>query len=116
MYPVMTMSAPFAHAGSRGALLGEERSARLETAYSPDRHVSAQVPPCFLVHAWDDPDVPVENSLGCLAALRAVKVPAEAHLFEEGGHGFGIRLAQGKPVAAWPELFLAWAARRGWLS
>ena len=37
------------------------------------------------------------------------------HLFEEGGHGFGLRLAAGKPVAAWPELFLAWAARHGWL-
>jgi acetyl esterase/lipase len=115
MYPVMTMSAPFAHAGSRQALLGAAPSAQLEAAYSPDRHVSARVPPCFQVHAWDDPVVPVENSLGWLAALRAAKVPAEAHLFEEGGHGFGIRLAQGKPAAAWPELFLAWA-RRGWLS
>ena len=63
----------------------------------------------------DDHSVPVENSLAYLAALRAAKVPAEAHLFEEGGHGFGLRLIQGKPAAAWPDLFLAWAARRGLL-
>ena len=77
--------------------------------------MSAETPPTFLVHAADDVSVPVENSLDYLAALRAAKVPAEAHIFEEGGHGFGIHLARGKPAAAWPELFLAWAARRGWL-
>jgi acetyl esterase/lipase len=115
LYPVIAMSPPFAHAGSRQALLGPSAAPETEAAFSPDRHVGPQVPPTFLVHAWDDPAVPIENSLGYLAALRTAKVPAEAHLFEEGGHGFGIRLAQGKPAAAWPELFLAWASRRGLL-
>ena len=115
MYPVIDMARPFAHAGSRGALLGKSPTPAEEAAYSPHRHVAPATPPTFLVHAWDDPSVPTENSLNYLAALRAAKVPAEAHLFEEGGHGFGIRLAQGKPAAAWPDLFLRWAARRGWL-
>lgn len=114
IYPVITMSAPYAHAGSRTALLGAP-SPEHEAAYSPHRHVDAATPPTFLVHAWDDPAVPIENSFGYLAALRAAKVPAEAHLFEEGGHGFGIYLARGKPAAAWPDLFLAWAARRRFL-
>jgi acetyl esterase/lipase len=113
MYPVMTMSKPFAHDGSRTALLGAAPTPDQEALHSPQRHVSPKVPPTFLVHAWDDPAVPVENSLDYLAALRTAKVPAEAHLFEEGGHGFGIRLAQGKPAAAWPDLFLAWADRHG---
>ena len=65
------------------------------------------------MHAADDPGVPVENSLNYLAALRAAKVGAEAHIFEEGGHGFGIYLARDKPARAWPDLFLAWAQRRG---
>ena len=60
--------------------------------------------------------MPLENSLGYLAALRAAKVPAEAHIFEEGGHGFGIRLAQGKPAAAWPDLLVRWLGRRGFLT
>jgi len=111
MYPVVTMSPPFAHEGSRTALLGASPGA--EAAYSPHRHVTTAVPPTFLVHAWDDPGVPIENSLGYLAALRAAKVPTEAHLFEVGGHGFGICLARGKPAAAWPDLFLAWARQRG---
>ena len=59
--------------------------------------------------------MPIENSLGYLRALREAKAPAEAHLFEEGGHGFGLRLARGKPAERWPELMMAWAARRGWL-
>jgi acetyl esterase/lipase len=114
-YPVIDMAKPFAHVGSREALLGKSPMPAEASAYSPHRHVTAKTPATFLVHAWDDPAVPTENSLNYLAALRAAKVAAEAHLFEEGGHGFGIRLAQGKPAAAWPELFLAWAARRGWL-
>ena len=114
-YPVMTMARPFAHEGSREALLGRTPTPAQEAAYSPQLHVTPETPPSFLVHAWDDPAVPIENSLGYLAALRAARVPAEAHLFEEGGHGFGIYLARGKPAAAWPELFLRWAARRNFL-
>lgn len=115
MYPVIDMARPFAHLGSREALLGKPPEPGAEAAYSPHRHVDGRTPPTFLVHAWDDGSAPTENSLNYLAALRAAKVPAEAHLFEEGGHGFGIGLARGKPAAVWPDLFLAWAARRGFM-
>lgn len=113
MYPVIDMSLPHAHRGSREALLGPAPTSKAEASASPHRHVDARTPPTFLVHAMDDDSVPVENSLAYLAALRAARVPAEAHLFEEGGHGFGIRLIQGRPAAAWPDLLLAWAGRRG---
>jgi acetyl esterase/lipase len=113
MYPVIDMARPFAHAGSREALLGPDPTPAAEATYSPQRHVNGTTPPTFLVHAADDPSVPVDNSLNYLAALRAAKVRAEAHIFEEGGHGFGIYLARGKPAHAWPELFLTWAQRRG---
>ncbi|HEY0647949.1 alpha/beta hydrolase [Phenylobacterium sp.] len=113
LYPVIDIAPPFAHAGSREALLGPSPTPQAEAKYSPHRQVTADTPPTFLVHAADDASVPVENALGYLAALRAAKVPAEAHLFEEGGHGFGIRLAEGKPCAAWPDLLVAWLARRG---
>lgn len=115
MYPVIDMARPFAHAGSRHALLGNPPAPGAEALYSPQLRVTAATPPTFLVHAWDDPSVPTENSLSYLAALRAAKVAAEAHFFAEGGHGFGIGLAKGKPVAVWPDLFLAWSARRGFL-
>ena len=114
IYPVIDMSPPLAHAGSREALLGAAPNRDAEAAYSPHRHVTAATPPTFLAHAADDPSVPVDNTLNYLAALRAAKVSAEAHIFEEGGHGFGIYLARGKPAAAWPDLLLAWADRKGW--
>jgi acetyl esterase/lipase len=114
LYPVIDMARPFAHLGSRAALLGAPPRGA-EAVYSPHLHVDHATPPTFLVHAWDDPSVPTENTLNYLAALRAAKVAAEAHIFEEGGHGFGVYLARGKPAAAWPDLFLAWAERRGFL-
>lgn len=78
--------------------------------------ISAETPPCFLMHAADDPSVPVQRSLDVFAALRAANVPAELHVFEEGGHGFGIRMAEGKPAHAWPELFARWGARHGFFT
>jgi acetyl esterase/lipase len=115
MYPVIDMALPYAHGGSREALLGKPPTPAQEAAYSPQRHVDRTTPSTFICHASDDPSVPTENSLNYLAALRAAKIPAEAHIFAEGGHGFGIWGARGKPAAAWPELFLAWAASRGFM-
>lgn len=114
MYPVATMADPFVHVGSRTHLLGAAPSPELIARYSLERMDWTGAPPVFLLHAVDDAAVPVENSLNLLSALRAAKVPTEAHLFQEGGHGFGIRLIAGKPAAVWPSLALAWAARHGW--
>jgi acetyl esterase/lipase len=115
MYPVAAMDGPFVHAGSRRELLGDEPSPEAIARWSLEQMDWTGAPPTFLLHAMDDDSVPVENSLQLLAALRAARVRAEAHLFEEGGHGFGVRLIAGKPAAVWPELVLAWAARRGWI-
>ena len=73
--------------------------------------VTKTTTPCFLVHAADDPAVPVEDSLRMFAALKAAGVPAEMHIFQEGGHGFGVRMAAGKPAEVWPDLFARWGAR-----
>jgi acetyl esterase/lipase len=110
IYPVISMTAPVAHAGSRSNLLGANPTPAQERAHAPHQNVPANAPPCFLVHAQDDPAVPVENSLLFWQALRDRGIATEAHLFTEGGHGFGINRAKGKPVAIWPELFLRWAA------
>ena len=115
VYPVIDLAGSAAHAGSRDTLLGADAAPEQRAAYSAQNAVSAQTPPTWLVHAADDAAVPVENSLMMLAALRAAKVPAELHVFQEGAHGFGLRMAAGRPVAAWPDLFLAWARRGGFI-
>ena len=116
LYPVATMADPFVHAGSRRELLGEAPTAEAISRYSLEQMDWSGWPPVFLVHAIDDGAVPVENSLQLLSALRAAGVPAEAHLFQEGGHGFAIRLIAGRPAAVWPQLALAWGARHGWIT
>lgn len=113
IYPVISMTKPIAHAGSRAQLIGENASPAAEAAHAPDRNVTRTTPPCFLLHAEDDDVVPVENALLFRAALKAAGVPVETHLFTSGGHGFGMRKAGGKPVEIWPELFLNWARTQG---
>jgi acetyl esterase/lipase len=78
---------------------------------SPVTRVTAETPPSFLVHAIDDPVVPLEHSLGWIAACRAARVPVEAHLFQQGGHGFGLHLPPTLPGSRWPELFALWMRR-----
>ena len=115
IYPVISMSLPVAHAGSREQLLGANPSSALERAHSPQHNVPADAPPHFLLHAEDDEAVPVENTLELRAALQARGIATETHLFTHGGHGFGLRKAVGKPVEAWPELFLRWSGTTGLL-
>ncbi len=113
IYPVQSMRLPFAHPGSRDLLLGPNPTPEREAAHSPEDQVTAATPPTFLVHAEDDPTVPVDNSLRLRAALKATGVAVETHLFTHGGHGFGLRRAMGKPAERWPDLFLAWARTQG---
>lgn len=116
IYPVISMTQPVAHAGSRKMLLGAAPVKELERLHGPQHNVSVATPPCFLVHAEDDPVVPVENSLLFRQSLKDKGVPVETHLFTVGGHGFGLRGAVGKPAAAWPGLFLAWAQAQGFIA
>jgi acetyl esterase/lipase len=111
-YPVITMLLPYAHESSREKLLGAEPSAELRSAYSCERLVTGETPPMFLVDALDDDYVAPENTLAMFTALRAAQVPVETHLFERGGHGFGLRGTVGLPVATWPDLFLKWGMSR----
>lgn len=112
IYPVVSMTPGVAHMGSRRNLIGEEAGEELERAHSPHLNARPDSPPTFLLHAEDDAAVPVENTLLLREALKAKDVPVETHLYPDGGHGFGLRLAKGKSVENWPELFLAWGRYR----
>ncbi|MFJ5452230.1 pectin acetylesterase PaeX [Pectobacterium jejuense] len=108
MYPVISMQADIAHTGSRKQLIGEQPTEAQVLRYSPEKQVTAQTPPTFLVHAVDDPSVSVDNSLVMFSALREKQIPVEMHLFEKGKHGFGLRGTKGLPAAAWPQLLDNW--------
>lgn len=75
-------------------------------APNPEIHVTGQTPPTFLVQAEDDP-VHVENSTVYFLQLKDAKVPAEMHIYAQGGHGYGLRRTE-LPVTRWPELVETW--------
>ncbi len=113
IYPVVTMARPFAHEGSRRNLVGEAPAAGIETVYSLESNVRPDMPPVFLMHAADDAAVPVENALMLHAALRSAGCAVALHIFETGGHGFGLRGIQNTPLAAWPSLLREWGKAKG---
>jgi acetyl esterase/lipase len=75
-------------------------------AANPEIHPTANTPPTFVVQAEDDP-VHVENSLVYYQQLKNAKVPAELHIYSQGGHGYGLRKT-GNPVAVWPQDVERW--------
>jgi len=113
MYPVIATSGVSAHGGSVKQLLAAGVKEPELPRFSPDLNVSAETPPTLLVHASDDTTVPVENSLRMYAALQKAGVRSELHVFDQGGHGFGLRAIAGKDIAAWPTLVESWALNVG---
>ena len=112
VYPVVNLAARNGDARLSGMLGSGLTAAQLE-ARTPVRRVTADVPPSFLVHAFDDPLVSIDNSLEWIAACRAVKRPVEAHLLATGSHGFGLSLPKDGSGGAWPDLFARWIRKNG---
>jgi acetyl esterase/lipase len=111
MYPVIALAGAHAHAGSVQQFIdaGVGSTDEARSRYSAQLAVTRQSSPTQLIHAADDASVPVENSLMMYDALRRAGVRSELHLFDSGGHGFGLRGIEGKNVSAWPSLVHNWA-------
>ncbi len=92
-----------------GGLVNDAR-----TALREDVKVTADAPPMFLTHAFDD-RVPAESSVQLFLALKRVEVPAELHVFHAGGHGYGLRNHPQFPVTRWPRQCEAWLRQHKWL-
>ena len=114
IYPVITMQDGVTHDGSKKSLLGENPDEALVQSLSNELQVTADTGPTFLVNAYDDEAVLAENSILFYQALRKHKVPAEIHLYETGGHGFGM-FRNDRTVDRWPELLEGWLQGRGLL-
>ena len=75
-------------------------------APNADIHPTANTPPTFIVQAEDDP-VHVENAVVYFMELKKAKVPAELHVYAQGGHGYGLRRTA-LPVTTWPKQVEIW--------
>jgi len=111
VYPVITLVGDAAHRGSRNNLLGPDSSDELAAEWSTDRRITDKTPPTFLVHASDDGGVLPKNSILFYEALLANKVPAEMHIYEVGGHGFGM-FRDKRPADLWPNELEGWLKAR----
>ncbi|MDP6546434.1 MAG: alpha/beta hydrolase [Phycisphaerae bacterium] len=110
IYPVVSFSDTVGHSSSRKNLLGDKPDPKLVKLYSNELQVTKDTPPTFLVSTSDDP-VKAENSINFYLALRKAKVPAELHVYEQGGHGYGVRRSA-NPVAGWPQRCFDWMKSR----
>ena len=113
LYPVLTMRRPFDTTHAKKELLGTHPTQAARDAMSVELHVDARTPSAFIAQALDDPIAPPENSRLMAAALDRAGVPVELHLFQHGGHGWGLGRAGSEP-AAWPQLLLAWLQGHRW--
>lgn len=112
IYPVINFG-QYAHTGSVKNLLGEQPTPPQRRYFSSELQVNGNTPPAFLVHANNDGTVPVKNSLSYDEALARNKVPAEMHIYQEGGHGFGLYNKTTKED--WFESLKSWMQQNKWL-
>ncbi|MGM0532608.1 MAG: alpha/beta hydrolase [Bacteroidota bacterium] len=107
VYSVISFDPEYGHMGSRNNLLGEDPGQQLVDRFSNEKQVTPNTPPTFLIHAGDDEGVPVQNSLMFYKALQENDVPAEMHIYPEGGHGFGLAL-ENEHLHTWTDLCIDW--------
>lgn len=113
IYPVISMEDAITHKGSKENLLGKNVGDVMIGNYSNEKQVTAETPKTFLVHATDDKAVPVENSINYFLALKQHQVPVEMHIYENGGHGFGLGV-QGTNKN-WPKACEKWLISNGFI-
>ncbi len=112
IYPVISFDAGFTHAGSRKNLIGDNPSEDAIKRFSNELHISDKTPPAFLVHSSDDKAVPVKNSIVYFEGLINYNIPAELHVFQKGGHGYGLSIDSGTQ-SSWPVLCQKWMKTMG---
>ena len=106
-YPVVTFTEAWTHQGSKNALLGPTPDAGLVRQLSNETQVTPQTPPTFIFQTNADTTVPAENAVMYYLALRKAGVPAELHVFRDGGHGVGFAMND-VALSEWPTLLKNW--------
>jgi acetyl esterase/lipase len=111
-YPVITMTDPWAHKGSRKEMLGTAPTVDAEKATSVELSVPADVPPIVVCGTTDDPVVPMQNAILIYQAVKTQKVASELFLYEGATHGFSLKDKSGA-VNDWAIKGLAFMSRHG---
>ena len=118
IYPVISMDSTITHPGSRENLLGKHPLPEMVKHFSNALQVTAQTPPAFIIHSMDDGVVPVGNSIDYALAMKKNNILCELHLYERGGHGFGLGLESWRSnstESTWTQACRKWLEVRGYL-
>ncbi|MCC7053280.1 MAG: alpha/beta hydrolase [Gemmatimonadaceae bacterium] len=115
VYPVISMHEPWGHRGSADNLL-PTLAVPQRARYSTNLRVTDSTPPTILIATQDDDAVPPQNAIAFHQAMIAHHVPGELHIWEKGGHGFGMLDGRPPVARAWLPVTLAWLAGRGLLA
>ena len=113
IYPVISFLPGICHVGSKEQLVGKNAGIELVNEYSNELQVTEQTPPTFLVHASDDDAVISMNSIAFYDSLVSKKIPAEIHIYQSGGHGFGMFIKNSQE--RWMDRCESWLKFNGWL-
>lgn len=108
IYPVISMQPEITHSGSQNNLLGSKASKEQRDYFSGELNVTKDTPPAFIVHAEDDKTVPVINSINYFLALKNKNISAELHIYQAGGHGFGLAANRNINASQWPLQCITW--------
>ena len=111
VYPVITMEKNITNAWTKQNLLGKNPDEDEIIKFSSEYSVNKNTPPTILIHSSDDKTVSPENSIRYYQALKKFNVPTELHIWEKGGHGYGISQAKG-PIKIWPNVVKEWLGQR----
>ena len=114
IYPVVSFDPAITHMGTRNNLIGTDPDEKQVSRFSNELQITAGTPPAFLVHSADDDAVPVINSILYFSGLQKNKIAAELHIFQKGGHGYGLA-PKGGTESSWPELCIKWLKAMGLL-
>jgi acetyl esterase/lipase len=107
IYPVISFRKEFFPGGTCKNLLGENPTEDLINYYSNELHVTNKTPPSFIVHALNDDVVEPVHSKAFADSLKTKKVKCKLVLYNQGGHGFGMR-PQNIDADYWPNELNAW--------
>ena len=111
LYPVVTMKMD-KQTWTFKSLFGDNPDVNIIQNYSNDLNVNQETPPTILIHSNNDEGTPPENSISYYSALRKNNVPASLHIWEDGGHGYGLAKNRGT-IEYWPNVVKNWLILRG---
>jgi acetyl esterase/lipase len=114
IYPVISLDPAISHRGSGYNLIGRNPSDEQVKRFSNELQVAKDTPPAFLVHSADDTTVPVQNSISYFSSLKKMNIPAELHIYESGGHGYGMGRTKNSE-SFWTEACKKWLQMKGLL-